>query len=73
MIVTVLKITFKKAKPKEIIYRCYKYYDNARFSRDLRDKFANCSNCNEYQKCFLGVLNAHAPLKKKIVCANEVP
>ena len=35
MIVTVLKITFKKAKPKEIIYRRYKYYDNARFSINI--------------------------------------
>ena len=73
MIVTVLKTTFKKAKPKEISYRCYKHFDNAHFGIDLRENLANCTNCSEYQRCFLGVLNAHAPLKKKIVRANEVP
>ena len=36
MIVTVLKTTFKKAKPKGIFYRSYKYFDKNKFRDDLR-------------------------------------
>ena len=37
MIITVLKTTFKKGKPKEFIYRSYKRFDKAYFSKDLKD------------------------------------
>ena len=36
MILTVLKTTFEKAKPKEIIYRCYKWFDDNKFRNDLK-------------------------------------
>ena len=73
MIITVLKTTFRKAKPKVISYRSYKnFYDNA-FSRDLRDQVVNWGNYTELAQGTLEVLNMHAPKKKRIVRANELP
>ena len=38
MILTVLKTTFKKGKPKEIVYRSRKNYDKNVVSTELNDK-----------------------------------
>ena len=73
MIITVLKTTFKKTKPKEIFYRCYKKFDRDVFRNQLGTNLANCKNYSQYKIRFLEVLNTHAPLKKKVVRANEVP
>ena len=73
MIITVLKTTFEKARAKEIVYRSYKNFDNYDFRKDLRHSLAECGNYNEFERCFLEVLNAHAPIKKWLVRANEVP
>ena len=77
MIVTVLKTTFKKAKPKEIVYRSYKHYDKMKFRSDLKQKLSttldNYKHYSYFKTTFLNVLNDHAPLKRKIVRANEVP
>ena len=67
MILTVLKTTFKKGKPKEIVYRSRKNYDKNVVSTELSDELTECQNC-----C-LQVLNTHVPLKKRLVRANEVP
>ena len=77
MIVTVLKTTIVKGKPKQIIYRDFKNYDDHAFKDDLTcnlkaDK-ENKTNFKIFEKTFLDVLQEHAPLKKRNVCANEVP
>ena len=61
MIVTILKTTFKKTKPKVILYRSYKYFDNNAFSRDLRDQVVNWGNYTELAQGTLEILNMHAP------------
>ena len=73
MIATVLKTTFEKKKPKEIIYRCYKKFDKLFFREELRRKLNLCENYVQFEMLFLETLNKHAPLKKKVVRANEVP
>ena len=73
MIITVLKTTFNKAKPKEITYRCYKDFNNDVFAEHLRRKLENCENYTQFENRFSDVLNEHAPLKKRLVRANEVP
>ena len=77
MIVTVLKTTFKKAKPKEIVYCSYKHYDKMKVRSDLKQKLSttldNYKHYSHFETTFLNVLNDHDPLKKKIVCANKVP
>ena len=40
MVVTVLKTTFTKVKPKEIHYRCYKSFDNTEFRDNLRNELS---------------------------------
>ena len=73
MIITVLKTTFKKAKPKEILYRSYKNFDKDAFRKDLVHKTLNCQGYKHLESGVLEVYNRHAPLKKRIVRANEVP
>ena len=73
MIITVLKTTFKKAKPKEIFYRSYKYFNSDAFREDLVHEISNCQNYKQLEKGVLEVYNRHVPLKKRIVRANEVP
>ena len=36
MVVTVLKTTFEKNKPKELLYREYKHFDNQKFRNELK-------------------------------------
>ena len=62
MIVTVLMTTFKKAKPKGIIYRSYKYFDKNKFRDDLRRILRTSAyNYSNFETDFLEVLNVHAP------------
>ena len=75
LIVTVLKTTFVKAEAKEIIYRNYKNFDNTTFKTELQNKLDSINNCNylQFETTFMTMLEKHAPLKKKIVRANNVP
>lgn len=73
MVVTVLKTTYKKAKPKEIVYRSLKNFDKDIFREQLRRKLEKCDNYSLFEKYFLETYNEHAPIKKKVVRANEVP
>ena len=77
MIVTVIKTTFKKAKPKKVYYHCYGQLDRNNFrsdlSRGLLTTLDNSYGHNQFETTFMDVLNKHVPLKTKIVRANEVP
>ena len=73
MIITVLKTTFKKCKPREITYRSFRNFDERLFTIDLENRFVNCKNVIELESKFLGVTENHAPLKKRTVRANEAP
>ena len=74
MILTVLKTTFKKGKPKEIVYRSRKNYDKDVVSTDLSDKVIECQHYTEFRDGCLQVLNTHEhTLKKRVICANGVP
>ena len=75
MSVTVLKSTFKKTKPKEILYRDYRNFIENDFRDELRMKLER-DEIKEYERfetIFLNVLNKHAPYKKKILRANQQP
>ena len=73
MVVTILKTNFKKAKPKEIIYRCFRNCNSDELGKDLHSKIKDCNNHQSFEKTFIEVLNKHAPLKKKVKRAIEVP
>ena len=67
ILLTVLKTTISKSKPREIHYRDYKKFDSLKFNVDLKNAFAH----EKFDKVFMTVLNRHAPLKKKILRANH--
>ena len=75
MIVTILNTTFCKAKPQVIYYRSYKNFDKNTFRAELRQKLENCksSNYSDFENIFLSTLEIQAPLKKKMLRANNAP
>ena len=75
MVVTVLKTTFKKAKPKEILYRDYKNFDGNSFKLELHNALDSkgITNYSHFENVFVDVLNKHAHIKKKTVRANNAP
>ena len=74
MPITVLKLKFQKAKPKEVTYRDYKKFNGIQFKHDLKLALQNGYNTYEsFDKIVLETLDKHAPLKKKIIRANHAP
>ena len=75
MIVTVLKTTVPKAKPKVVHYRDYKKFTDENFRNELRQRLSNqtITNYKMFEVVFLEVLNKHAPFKKKVFRANHKP
>ena len=68
MIVTVLKTTFKKAKPREIVYRCYKNFDKHAFRQHLRNDLQSCKT--EYEAKFFRSFKFSCTIENKI-CSSE--
>ena len=75
MVVTVMKPTFPKAKPKIIYYRDYKKFILWEFRKELRDELRKTVVLGyaHFEQIFLMVLEKHAPMKQKIVRANDKP
>ena len=75
MALTVLKTTFPKVKPKIIHYRDYKNFPLQNFRIELKNCLKNeiVDNYSKFEEIFLEILNKHAPLKKKVLRANEKP
>ena len=74
MVITVLKQTFQRSSPNELVYRDYKNFDRFTFKRELEEKLNQ--QINEYkhfEQILLEVLNTHAPIKRKLLRANHVP
>ena len=75
MTITVMKVIFKKQKPKIIFYCNYNNFDKKSFKEYLRlsleaydpSEFA----LKDFQNVCLTSLNSFAPLKKKYVRANQ--
>ena len=75
MVITVMKTTFPKAEPKIVYYRDYKNFDIYNFRTDLREQLSKSPE-NDYfhfELTFLRVLEEHAPMKKKVLRANDKP
>jgi hypothetical protein len=72
MAITVFKFKFDKGTPNEIVYRDYKNFDNVSFNANLKMAVSNGSeDYGEFEDILLRTLNAHAPLKKKVIRANH--
>ena len=76
MIISVMKSFFPKQTPSLIRYRCYRKFNSINFGKEL---FGNLEKLNEdaryedFEAKFMTTLNKHAPMKKKIVRANNAP
>ena len=76
MVVSVFKTTFKKCEPKQIHYRSYKKFSADDFRKELKEILTTAEQPISYSifyKSFISVLDKYAPLKKRLVRANEVP
>ena len=75
MVVTSMKLSFKKLPPKETVYRDYKNFNIESFNMQLSAKLSDIVsiNYNLFETEFLNVLNKAAPLKKKTIRANHAP
>ena len=69
----VLKTSFDKNKPCEILSRDYKNLNSESFNEDLQNIISTTqiNTCKQFEDTFLSVLNMHAPLKKKLLRANH--
>ena len=70
-----MKSTFPKAQPKIVYYRDYKNFDVYAFRRDLRTQLSKINEKEYYhfEITFLKVLEEHAPMKQKVLRANDKP
>ena len=73
MSITVLKTTFPKAQPKVLHYRDYRNFNTHTFRGELKAQVSDISNYSDFEEIFLKVLDKHAPVKKKVVRANDKP
>ena len=72
LVLTVLKTTFSKNKPKEPFYRDYKKLNFSDFNNELKNIFSRntVGSCYQFEQIFLNVLDKHAPMKRKLLRAN---
>ena len=75
MVVTVLKTTIQKSKPREIIYRDYAKFNEKTFGDKLKESLMSEKTLSfvEFEEIFLSVVNNHPPVKKKVLRANHMP
>ena len=72
MIITVLKVHFKKMEPITIKFRSYKRFrDNLLY--DLQNSCKETMSYDDFKEIFMKILNLHAPMKKKLVRGNNAP
>ena len=70
---SIMKLTYTKGNPNIKFYRVYKNFDNDLFKVDLENSLRNLTDVTytSFEKVFLRTLDCHAPIKKKILRANE--
>ena len=70
MVITVMKVFYKKQKLKIIQYRSYKNFYHQVFQRELNSELlkidSNNAELSEFTEMFLSILDKHAPKKQKI-------
>ena len=73
LIDTMLRSTFAKGKPKKIIYRCYRNFDNKKFEEKLQKQLPSVSDFESFQFAFKIILNQLGSLKQKLIRNNNQP
>ena len=71
---TEFKISFQKRKPHIVTYRNYKNYDNDAFRSEIQSFCSlNKSNLGLFKESIFGIINKHAPIRKKYLRENKAP
>ena len=67
MVMTVLKTTLQKSKPREIIYSDYSKFDSELFLKELKESLEEKKICEYmvFEQIVFKLLSLHAPTKKK--------
>ena len=74
MVYIILKTTFQKSEPKQLIYREFQNFYFESFKNDLLENMVTCDRSyDEIDRKFTAVLNKHAPKKKKWLRGNQKP
>ena len=75
MIITVMKTTFPRTEPKTVYYRDYKNFDLSTFRTELRKELRDSEGKDylHFEVTFLKILEKHAPMKQKVLRANNKP
>ena len=72
MVYTMLKTTFQKSEPKQLIRRDFKNFYFESYENDLLENMVIYDRSyDEFNKNFTTVLNKHAPTKRKWLCGNQ--
>ena len=75
MIMTFLKVCFKKKGPSVIQYRYYKNFSNDKFRNDLLNELIRSkietSRLDIFVNAVLKVLSKNAPVKERFIRANK--
>ena len=73
LVLTVLKTTFSKNKPKELFYQDYKKFNFSDFNDKLKIIFSRntVKSCYQFDQIFLNVLHKHAPKKRELLRENH--
>ena len=73
LVLTVLKMTFIKPKPKELFYRDYKHFNHEYFEKDLTCALSTFEKFNYQELDKTLKFSQYAPVKKKLVRASQTP
>ena len=73
LIVTQLKMRFRKKLPKIITYRDYRKFDNAKFRDDLNNFAFDQFDVSNFKETIFNIFDKHAPIKQQYLRANEAP
>ena len=74
LIYTMLKVNFTKLAPKQYCYRNYKHFNSEKFLCEIRSSLNNdIYEYVEFETIFSNVLDKYAPIKTKILRANNKP
>ena len=74
MVYIMLKTTFQKSEPKQLIYRDFKNFYFESFKNDLLENVVTCDRSHDdFDRKFTAVLNKHAPKKKKWLHGSQKP
>ena len=71
LIGTMLRSTFIKGKPKKILCRCYKNFENEKFEEELKKHLSSVLDFESFYLAFKTTLDWFALLKQKVVRNNN--